>query len=120
LLIVFLGVRIAYYRFSRKIGVGDGGDKELIKRVRAHGNTIENVPIGLLLLLILELNQTLPLWLHVFGILLVVGRVAHAWGLSRHTGASLARMIGTSFTWIAILVMAILLLWQFVLMHPLN
>jgi uncharacterized membrane protein YecN with MAPEG domain len=119
LLIVVLGLRVAYYRFSRKVGVGDNGDRALIKLIRAHGNAVENVPIALLLLLLLELNQTQPAWIHAGGIVLVIGRIAHAIGLSRSTGASLARVIGTLLTWTLILVMAVLLLWQYLVLHPL-
>jgi len=119
LLIVVLALRVAYYRISRKVGVGDNGDRALIKLIRAHGNAVENVPIALLLLLLLELNQTQPLWIHACGIILVIGRIAHAIGLSRSTGASLARMIGVTLTWGVILVMAVLLLWQYLVLHPL-
>ena len=119
LLVVILGLRVAYYRHSHKVGVGDNGDRALVKRVRAHGNAVENVPIALLLLLLLELNQTQPAWIHACGIVLVIGRIAHAIGLSMSTGASLARFVGTLLTWTLILVMALLLLWQYLVLHPL-
>jgi len=119
LLVVILGLRVAYYRHSHKVGVGDNGDRALVKRVRAHGNAVENVPIALLLLLLLELNQTQPAWIHACGIVLVIGRLAHAIGLSMSTGASLARFVGTLLTWTLILVMALLLLWQYLVLHPL-
>ena len=50
LLVVFLAVRVAMWRFRHKIGIGDGGDRELLKRVRAHANAIENMPLALILL----------------------------------------------------------------------
>lgn len=119
LLIVILALRVAYYRHSRKVGIGDNGDRALIKLVRAHGNAVENVPIALLLLLLLELNQTQPAWIHACGIVLVVARIAHAVGLSRSSGASVARFLGTLLTWALIGVMAVLLLWQYLVLHPL-
>ena len=86
ILVVGLALRVVMHRFRHRIGIGDGGDKSLVQLIRVHGNAIENVPLALLLLLLLELNQTAPLWLHVFGIVLVLGRIVHAFGLSRSTG----------------------------------
>ena len=39
---VVFSLRVGAYRFSSKISLGDGGDKELRNRIRAHGNFIEN------------------------------------------------------------------------------
>ncbi|MDR3385506.1 MAG: MAPEG family protein [Rudaea sp.] len=114
LLIVILAVRVVLYRRAHSIGLGDGNDGELRKRIRAHGNAIEYLPIGLVLLLLLELNQTAPLWLHVFGIALILARVAHAWGVSRHSGISPGRAFGVLLTFGVLLAMALLLLWQWI------
>jgi uncharacterized membrane protein YecN with MAPEG domain len=120
LLILILAARVIAYRRSHKIGLGDGDDAELRKRIRAHGNAIEYLPFGLVLLLVLELNQTAPLWLHVFGCVLLVGRFAHAWGVSTHSGISPGRMIGVILTFVVLAAMAALLLWQFVLIKTLQ
>jgi uncharacterized membrane protein YecN with MAPEG domain len=114
LLILLLAVRVIAYRRTHKIGLGDGNDSELRKRIRAHGNAIEYLPFGLVLLLLLELNQTLPLLLHIFGIVLIMARLAHAWGVSRHGGVSPGRMVGVVLTIGVLLAMALLLLWQWV------
>ena len=114
LMILVLAVRVIAYRRAHKIGLGDGDDKELRKRIRAHGNAIEYLPFGLVLLLLLELNQTAPLLLHIFGIVLIVARVAHAWGVSRHSGVSPGRVTGVLLTVGVLLVMALLLLWQWI------
>jgi uncharacterized protein len=114
LLILILAVRVVAYRFSHKIGLGDGDDSELRKRIRAHGNAIEYLPPALILLLLLELNQTSPVLLHTFGIVLIIARVAHAWGVSWHSGASPGRMVGITLTFTLLFVMALLLLWQWV------
>lgn len=113
ILVVVLALRVVLHRGRHRIGIGDGGDKALVKLIRVHGNAIENVPLALLLLLLLELNQTAPAWLHGFGIAIVLGRVLHAFGLSRSAGASAPRFAGTLVSWLAVLAMAALLLWQF-------
>ncbi len=115
LLVIFLAARVIRHRLSSGVGVGDGGDSDLIRRVRVHANAVETLPIGLLLLLLVELNQTQPVVVHLFGIVLIVGRVLHAWGLSRHSGSSPGRAIGMVLTLLAMLGMALLLLWQYVL-----
>jgi uncharacterized membrane protein YecN with MAPEG domain len=71
------------------------------------------VPLALILLLLLELNQTQPLWLHGFGIVVILSRLLHAFGLSRGAGVSAGRMYGILGTWLVIAAMAVLLLWQF-------
>jgi len=112
LLVVILALRVVLYRFRHKIGLGDGDDRELRKRIRAHGNCIEYLPLGLLLLLLLDLNQTAPPVLHACGITLLLARSAHAWGVSRHSGVSRGRFLGTVLTMGVLLAMAALLALQ--------
>jgi uncharacterized protein len=59
---VIFTLRVGGYRFTSKISFGEGGDMELRNRMRGHGNFIENVPIGLLLLLLNELNGLADSW----------------------------------------------------------
>ncbi len=112
LLVIFLSLRVVRRRLSSRTGIGDGGDAELALRVRVHGNAVENLPLGLILLMLVEWNQTLPLLVHAFGIALIVGRVLHAFGFSRSSGTSPGRMIGMLLTFATQLCMALLLLWQ--------
>ena len=41
------------HRNRHKIGIGDGGDKALARKIRVHGNFVEYVPLGLLLMALL-------------------------------------------------------------------
>ena len=106
ILVVILAIRVAYWRFKHKIGIGDGGDRELLKRVRAHGNAIENMPLALILLGGMELNGYSATIIHSFGAILFFSRVAHAAGLSRSSGTSAGRFAGSLFTWLLMLTMA--------------
>lgn len=117
LLIVALALRVVWLRNQRKVGIGSGGDESLARAIRAHANAIEYIPIALLLLLILELDQTRPALLHVFGIVLIVGRLLHAIGLSGSGGYSFGRAFGIALTMLVILAMALLLLWRFIALH---
>ncbi|MGB8634021.1 MAG: MAPEG family protein [Rhodanobacteraceae bacterium] len=112
LLSLFLALRVVMRRKHARVGLGHGGDEELSRRQRAHANMLEYVPLALLLLLVLELDHTVPWLLHVFGITLVVARVLHAWGLSHSSGTSFGRLFGTLFTWLVMLAMIAVLLWQ--------
>lgn len=107
ILVVFLAVRVAQWRFRHKIGLGDGGDRELLKRVRAHANAIENMPLALILLGGMELNGYSDGLIHGFGAVLLVSRAAHAWGLSHSSGTSRGRLMGSLFTWVLMVAMAL-------------
>jgi uncharacterized membrane protein YecN with MAPEG domain len=52
--------------------------EELTHAVRAHGNAAEWVPLGIIGLLMLELNRVPSFWLHVLGGSLLALRLGHA------------------------------------------
>jgi uncharacterized protein len=106
LMMLFLAYRVVGHRRTARIGLGAGGDFELERKIRVHANFVENMPLALLALALLELCGLAPLWLYVFGIVLFVGRVLHAIGLSKKSGTSFGRFYGTLSTWIALLAMA--------------
>lgn len=82
-------------------------DGALQRKVRAHGNFVEYVPIGLLLVIALELMQE-PTWLvWLLGGVLTVARIAHAYGLITTYGPSPGRAIGFFLTWFVYVVGAI-------------
>jgi len=107
ILVIFLAVRVVLWRRSHKIGLGHGGDRELQKRMRAHANAVENVPLALILLGGMELNGYNMAVIHGFGSVLVLSRMAHAWGLSHSSGTSRGRFLGSLFTWTLMLTMAV-------------
>ena len=77
LLHVIFTLRVGKYRFKSKISLGDGGDRELRNRVRAHGNFIENVPIALLLIFLNDLDGAEDSTLIVMGSILLASRLTH-------------------------------------------
>lgn len=108
LLVMVLALRVVRWRFRHKIGIGDGGDNELMRRVRVHANAVENLPLALILLGGLELNGYPDPIIHGLGATLLFARLAHAWGLSRSSGTSPGRFFGTLVTWLLMIVMAVL------------
>lgn len=117
LLIVVLAIRVVLLRNKEKVGIGAGGNERLARAIRAHANAVEYLPIALLLLLILDLDGTEPWLLHLLGIVLIVGRVVHALGLSSNAGYSVGRLLGMVLTLTAIIAMIVLLLWRFLVIH---
>lgn len=118
-LTLLLVLRVVHGRLTRRIALGDGGQIDMTCRIRAHANITEYVPMALLLLLLLELTGVAGPWLHAFGITLVVARVLHAWGLSRHAGTSFGRFTGALLTVLVIAAMCVLLLYRWVLLQTL-
>jgi uncharacterized protein len=112
LLVLVLVARVVQRRRAARIGLGDGGDAELARRIRAHANAIETLPLGLLLLALLELGGTAVLLLHALGATLLIGRILHAWGISGTAGVSFGRFHGMLLTLLALLAMALLLVWR--------
>ena len=107
LLFVGLAINIIRMRLQFKVGIGDGGNKALGKAIRVHGNFAEYIPIALLMLAAYEINGANPMWLHGLGALLFIGRVLHAIGLSKTTGTSKQRQIGTLSVFLVIIILAI-------------
>jgi len=74
-----LGLGFAVMRRRRRhdVSVGDGGVRDLELAMRAHGNACEYVPVALILLGLSE-GMGAPGWVvHMFGLMLVAGRLLH-------------------------------------------
>ena len=97
-LMMVLTVAIIRFRMNNAVSLGDGGSPVLHGRVRAHGNFVENAPLHLLALISMTQLGTSSLMLHVVGGTFIVGRVLHAWGITRERNANLPRQIGVVLT----------------------
>lgn len=86
-----------------KVGdmVGDSADDVLRRRIRAQGNFIEYVPLGLMTVALAE-AQAAPLWLVLtIATMLVLGRALHGVGMLTASGP--VRGFGMIFTYLALL-----------------
>lgn len=110
ILLLVLSVLVTRQRRKHDVVIGDGGVPALIQAIRAFGNATEYVPAALAGLGLLALVGAPPLLIHPIGLILFVGRVLHAVGLSRSTGASWPRVSGVLATWIAYVAIAAALL----------
>ncbi len=102
LIFVALSLRVIGGRLAAGVGLGDGGDADLFRRIRVQGNFAEYAPMGLLMLAIAELQGAGPAWLNGFGTMLVAGRLAHAIGLGASPQIAPLRGGGMMLTFIAI------------------
>jgi uncharacterized protein len=98
-----LTVLVGFRRVQTGIQFMDGGDQTLLRRMRAHANFVETVPIVLLAMACAELTGAASWALWLGGLSLLVGRLMHAavliikgWGLPRAIGMLLtfAPMLG--------------------------
>jgi LPXTG-motif cell wall-anchored protein len=101
ILLLTLSVLVVRKRRRHQVPLGDGDIPELARAVRAFGNATEYVPGGLIAIAVLAMAGAPPMVVHVTGLTLFLGRVAHAMGLSRSGGASLPRAAGLLLTWLA-------------------
>ncbi|WP_435105141.1 MAPEG family protein [Arhodomonas sp. AD133] len=102
LLFVALSVRTLRLRHRLRIPVGDGGNQTLLRAMRVHSNFAEYVPLTLLLIFMLEAAGGPGALVHGFGVCLVVGRLVHAYGVSRTDENYRFRVFGMALTFIAL------------------
>lgn len=105
LLNIWLMMRVGKVRMAEKISVGDGGNENVIRRMRAHSNYVESMPIVLILIAAIEITTGTSIWLWAIAAIYVLGRIAHAFGMD---GGALekGRFIGTLTTMLSMLGLA--------------
>lgn len=98
LLYIYLSTNVIGFRRTNRIGLGDGGDPHLLRLMRVHSNCAEYAPLGVLLILMLEL-QNAPVWLLLgVGLMLLAGRCIHAFGVGGAQETRGARTLGMALT----------------------
>ncbi len=106
LLNLWIAFRVVAARRSAKVSIGDGGNPVLTGRMRAHANYVEYTPFFLILLGLIEMAQGSTFWLWGAGILFILGRIAHVFGMDSAKVSPL-RMIGIIVTITVLLGLAI-------------
>ena len=119
LLAVLLAVRVITGRVRHGVNAGDGGHAALAQAIRAHANLAEHVPLALLLLAFAESAGYARTIIVVLGVVLLVARLASAWGLSHSLAGSTPRQAGAGLTLLVTVVAALLILYRAVLIMAL-
>ncbi len=110
LMLVYLSALVIKQRRSAKVSLGDGDDPALRKAIAVHSNFSQYVPFALLLITFVELNHAPALLTHGLCASLLIGRVAHAYGLAQPVQIMKLRQIGMLLTFGVIIVAALYLL----------
>jgi len=109
--VIFLvfSIRVVRGRIKYGVGVGDGGQPELVFRIRTHANFAEYVPMALILMALLEVSGADTRGLMAIGGLLIAVRIAHAFGLPqpRRKGPHPLRSVGAAGTFLLLLIEAV-------------
>ena len=111
LLMLILGMLVVRARVKTRTEIGDGGNPDMVGPLRAHANNTEYVPMAIVLLLVMYALGSNVIVIHVVGATLTLGRVLHAFGLSRNVGTSAPRFIGMILTWLAYIIAILVILW---------
>lgn len=110
LLFVALSVRIIRLRQKLNLSLGDAGNTELIKAIRAQSNFAEYAPLALLLLFFLENANGSALLIHGLCLLLLMGRSIHAYGISQLNENISFRVVGMMMTFSTIVITSLAIL----------
>lgn len=113
LLLVVLSLRVIQLRYRYRVEIGDGGHSELARAIRVQANFVEYVPLALLVILLADLVGHAKWTVHVLGIALLVGRVAHALGFASAEGPNFGRTLGMTLTVLVLIAGAVLALLGF-------
>lgn len=102
LMMVALAVWVTLGRAKTKIMFGDGGDEGMIKRTRAFGNFVEFIPMGIIVMMVVENASGMSVALHIMGVALIVGRILHTAGMNPANPLTVGRGVGAILTYAAI------------------
>ncbi|MGL4601152.1 MAG: MAPEG family protein [Plesiomonas sp.] len=105
LLLIKFSLDVVKLRFQYKVSFGDGGFYQLQTAIRIHGNAVEYIPIGVLLQIVMEMNGAETWLLHFTGLMLIVGRLLHYFGM--HEREFRWRRAGMGATYAALILMII-------------
>ncbi len=109
---VVLMMTVGNKRRAESISLGDGGNQDLLRLTRRHGNLIENAPMFLILLMLLELLGGASNTVLILGGIFVLARFSHALALSSADSPLVLRVFGALGTIIGLLGSAGVLAYQ--------
>jgi len=91
---LILWFRVTALRSAMGQFIGDGSDPQLLLRIRQHGNCADWAAFVLILMILAEGMGAPALYLHISGGLLVIGRIAHPFGLKVENAGHPLRYVG--------------------------
>ena len=82
-----LMTRVGFYRATKRIGIGDDGDRVLLRKQRRHANLAENSGLMILILGLIELAGAAQIGVLIVAGIFLVARISHAIAFSFTSGA---------------------------------
>ncbi|OYX46220.1 MAG: hypothetical protein B7Y90_16605 [Alphaproteobacteria bacterium 32-64-14] len=89
---------VVVVRRRDKQSLGDGGNVDLLRATRRHGNFAENAAIFVVALALFEIVSGERMTTEIYAGIFIAGRVLHAIGLSLKNTSNLARVLGVVAT----------------------
>ncbi|MEO8418025.1 MAG: MAPEG family protein [Methylophilaceae bacterium] len=112
ILFIVLSSRVIKTRRQERIAIGDGDNPRLQRAIAVHNNFAQYVPLALLLLMFVEMQQAPVLITHVLCLFLLVARLLHAYGVGHMHENFRFRSIAMFLTFSVIGLSAVFLLAQ--------
>jgi uncharacterized membrane protein YecN with MAPEG domain len=107
-LFILLSARVIAQRREARVEIGHGESPQLLRRMRVHANFAEYVPFALLLIALAESLKAPSVVLHLLCLVLIAGRLVHAYGLSQTPQVLRFRVLGMWLTFAVICVAALI------------
>ncbi len=108
MVIVFvLTALVIRLRAKTTISLGDKGDDRLLEASRRQMNFVENVPIALILMMLAEAGGASAMVLNIAGVVLVLARLFHPFGITVTRGnhpVRIATVVATSLVQLGLVV----------------
>ena len=110
---LLLTARVIAHRRSHGIVLGDGGDRDMEKKVRGQGNAAEQMPLALIAIALVEAQASGAALtvLALVAALFTLGRATHAVYFTFPGSSFRFRMAGMLATMLAQITLLVLLLW---------
>lgn len=102
-LCVMLSLKVVGIRRREKISVGDNGNEELLRAIRAQANLLEYAPLAIILIACAELNGVHRLLVGLLALAFIAGRILHPVGMRDDKVGMSARVLGMQLTLISML-----------------
>jgi len=103
LLYIALSFRTIRMRRRLRIGIGDAGNKQMLRAMRVHANFAEYAPFALLLIFMFESAGAYGWLVHLLCVCLIAGRLSHAFGVREVAEDYRYRVLGMALTFVSLI-----------------
>jgi uncharacterized membrane protein YecN with MAPEG domain len=115
LIFVVLSIKTIIIRRQNKVAVGDGNNLLLQRAIRVHANFAEYTPIAIILVGFVEGLKYNVIIVHILLTAFLLGRIIHAYGLSKIDEDFRFRVFGMVLTFNVITISSALIIFNFLM-----